>query len=163
MLRLTPLFIISLLLSSLLLSNMAAQEAAKTIPSPTQNADFQTVCLINTDADPGVFDKVSESVEAWGRWKVVEHPKDADLLLFLSEKKQFTTAILNPTPIFELNAYYQWPVVMELDTLTLAAVDRVGNRQLVAVSCERHHLPPAARWLVSRLRKKMDNPEKWGR
>lgn len=160
MLRLTPLLI---LIFSLLLSTMAAQDAAKTIPSPRQSADFQTVCLINTDADPGVFDKVSANVEAWGRWKVVEHPKDADLLLLLSEKKQFTTALFNPTPVFELNAFYQWPMAMELDTLTLAAVDRVANRKLVTVSCDRHHLPPASRWLVSRLRKKMENPEKWGR
>jgi len=146
---------------------LAARAAATDVPPassvPKHFSDVRTVCLVNSDADLDVFDKVRAQIEEWGHWKVVERPDQADLLLVLSQRKEPDFLAPNPRQIFELYAPPSWPTAGELETLTLAAVDRTTDRQLLAVRCARHHFPPASDWLVSRLRKKVARREKLGK
>jgi len=154
-------------IASLLLATVASgQGVPQTLAAPKQIRDFRTVSLINANADAGVFDKLSARVQEWGRWKIVEQREKADLLLVLSEKKEVVAFWMSdPMPIFELNPYWvHWPSAMtEIDTLTLVAVDRAADRPLLAVSCARHHIPSAPKWLVYRLRKKIEKRQKLGK
>jgi len=138
---------------------LAAMAAAQVSPATRKVDDSQTVFLINTNAEMGVFDNVRAGVQEWGRWKIVGQPEKADLLLVLSEKREIMW-MQDPMPIFESIAYYHWPTAIEVDMLTLVVVDRASDRQLLTVSCTRHHFPSAHRWLVSRLRKKVEKSEK---
>ncbi len=152
--------LVSGVIASVLLAAMAAaQGVSQTSSASRQVGDFQTVFLINTNADGSVFDNVRAGVQEWGRWKIVGQPEKADLLLVLSEKREIMW-MQDPMPIFESIAYYHWPTAIEVDMLTLVVVDRASNRQLLTVSCTRHHFPSAHRWLVSRLRKKIEKREK---
>jgi len=154
----------SWILGFLLLTTMAAAHDASQTPSlPKRTSDIRTVYLINADADMGVFDEISAEVKAWGHWKIVEQPEQADLLLILSEYKETDALMPHPRTIFELYAPYHWPTATEIDTLTLAAVDRAADRQLLTVSCSRHRLPKAPEYLVSRLRKKIEKRERSGK
>jgi hypothetical protein len=149
----------SVIASVLLAAMAAAQGVPQASSTSRQVGDFQTVFLINTNADRGVFDNVRAGVQEWGRWKIVGQPEKADLLLVLSEKREIMW-MQDPMPIFESIAYYHWPTAIEVDMLTLVVVDRASDRQLLTVSCTRHHFPSAHRWLVSRLRKKIEKSEK---
>ena len=151
----------SVLLAWLLLSTMAAAQAVPPAPSgPQQVADLRKVFLINTNADQGVFDHISASVEQSGHWKIVDKREDADLLLVLSEKRETTVVMFNPNSVF-FNVYYlSWPTTIEVDMLTLALVERATGRQLLTLSCARHRFPSAPRWLVSHLNRKLEKTDK---
>ncbi len=149
----------SVLVGCLLLVMAAAQGVSQASSASRRVGDFQTVFLINTNADGGVFDNVRAGVQEWGRWKIVGQPEKADLLLVLSEKREIMW-MQDPMPIFESIAYFHWPTVIEVDMLTLVVVNRASDLQLLTVSCTRHHFPSAHRWLVSRLRKKIEKSEK---
>lgn len=152
--------LVSGVIASVLLAAMAvAQGVPQASSTSRQVGDFQTVFLINANADGGVFDNVRAGVQEWGRWKIVGQREKADLLLVLSEKREIMW-MQDPMPIFESIAYYHWPTAIEVDMLTLVVVDRASDRQLLTVACTRHHFPSAHRWLVSRLRKKIEKSEK---
>ena len=154
----------SSIIAFLLLTTIAAAKDAPPAPSvPKHFRDIRTVCLINTNADLDVFDKLRGRVQEWGRWTIVEQPEQADLLLVLSQNRETDFSATHPREIFELYAPPRWPAAGELDALTLAAVDRATDRRLLTVSCARHHFPPASDWLVSRLRKKIAKREKSGK
>jgi hypothetical protein len=84
---------------------------------------------VNQSTDFVVFDHLSEKLKQWGRWTIVEHPEDADLLLVFS-------------------ATY--------DERSLIAVDRVSQRQLIGVNCDRRMPAQTARILVNRMRKQIE-------
>ncbi len=147
----------SRVLVSLLLTTLATAQVQHAVSAPRHIGDFHTVCLVNTNADAAVFEHVRATLEEWGRWKIVQNPKEAELLLVFSEEKENAAPAFNPMPIFELNVYYfHWPTVIDLDTLTLVAVDRDAGRELLTFSCPRHRFPSASSWLVSRLRKSVE-------
>ena len=147
-------------IASVLLGVMAAAQGVPQASSaPRQVDDFQTVFLINANADGDVFDNVRAGVQEWGRWKIVGQPEKADLLLVLSEKRE-TISMQGPMPIFESIPYYHWETAIEVDMLTLVVVDRASDRQLLTVSCARHHFPSAPKWLVSHLSKNFEKFEK---
>jgi hypothetical protein len=149
----------SVIASVLLAVMAAAQGVSQASSAPGQVGDFQTVFLINANADGDVFDNVRAGVQEWGRWKIVGQPEKADLLLVLSEKREIIS-MQGPMPLFELIPDYHWETAIEVDMLTLAVVDRASDRQLLTVSCARHHFPSAPKWLVSHLSKKMEKSEK---
>jgi len=152
------------IIAFLLLATMTAAKDATPGPStPKHFTDIRTVYLINTDADLDVFDKLRADVQEWGHWKIVEQPDQADLLLVLSQDRESDFSAHPPRELFELYAPYHWPAPGELDTVTLTAVDRATDRQLLRVSCARHHFPAASEWLVSRLRKKIAKLERAGK
>jgi len=151
------------LMAFLLLVAMAGANDASPTSVSKHIRDIRMVCLINTNADLEVFDKLSAEVQDWGRWKIVEKPDQADLLLVLSQSRETDFSTLHPREIYELYAPYQWPMADQPSTLRLTAIDRSTGRQLLTVSCARHHFPPASQWLVSRLRKKVAALEKSGR
>jgi hypothetical protein len=155
--------ITSALIAVFLLATLAVGQKVSN-PAPTApNSSSLTVFLVNDNVDRSVFDRVTASIESSGAWRIVNKREDADLLLILSEKVERASYAFDPMPLFESNVYYcRWPVVMDVDTLTLRAVKRASDRELVAVSCARHHVPSAPRWLVSRLRKKMEKLERSG-
>ena len=146
---------------------LAAMAGAKDVPQTSSSSrhisDIRTVCLINTNADLNVFDKLRGEVQDWGHWKIVEQPDRADVLLVLSQDSEVSSSMPHPRQIFELYAPYYWSTGDKLDTLTLTAVDRATDRQLLRVSCALHHFPPASEWLMSRLRKKVAKLEKSGK
>ncbi|HKN72670.1 MAG TPA: hypothetical protein VJX30_16675 [Terriglobales bacterium] len=140
---------------------MVAQAVPKTPPVPSQIDDFQTVYITNVNADNSVFEQLSAAVKRWGRWKVVSQSEKADVLLVLSEEKETVSSTFDPMPLFEGVYYLRWPAsTTEIDTLTLVAMDRAANRQLLTVSCARHHFPSGPRCLVSRLRRNIEKGEK---
>lgn len=155
--------LVSAVVGSLLLAIMAgAQNVSPAPPASKQISDLRTVFLINTNADQGVFYHISATLEESGRWKIVGKREEADLLLVLSERRETTTLTFNPNNIF-FNVYYlSWPTRIEVDTLSLAGVDRDSGRQLFTVSCARHRFPSASKFLVSRLSKWMEKDEKPG-
>ena len=148
----------STVIAVLLLATMVAQDVSQTLSAPRQIGDFRTAYLINDNADPGVFDKLSTKILESGYWKIVGQSEKADLLLVLSEKQQTAYLRFNPITVFEGDAFYYFhpPVATEIDTLTLAVVDRAANRQLLTISCARHRFPSAPVWLASRLSAKME-------
>lgn len=156
--------ITSVLFAVLLLAALGvAQELPQPVSNPGTTISSLTVFLVNENVDSSVFDRVSASLEEWGVWKIVTKRGDADVLLILSEKRVKAGYSFDPMPLFESNIYYcRWPVVMDVDTLTLTAVKRSSDRELVSVSCARHHVPAAPKWLVSRLRKKINKLERSG-
>jgi len=160
--RLTLVVIASLLLATVAAAQAvspapaAPQTAPPTPSAPQQASDLPTVFLINRNADLGTFEHVSANVTASGRWKIVEKPEDADILLVLSEKKETTMVTFNPNGVFMGVYYLGWPTAIEVDTLTLAVVKRATGRELLTVSCARHRFPSAPRWLVSRVNKKLE-------
>jgi hypothetical protein len=156
-----PLNVIAVLLLATI--GTAAKDASPAPSAPKHLSDIRTVCLINTNADLDVFDKLRVRLQEWGRWKIVEQPEQADLLLVLSQDREIDHLAPHPRQLFELYAPSHWPTAGELDTLSLVAVDRATDRQLVRVSCARHHFPPASDWLTSRLRKKIAKREKSGK
>jgi hypothetical protein len=95
----------------------------------TNIRNAKTVYLVNQSTDFVVFDHLSEKLKQWGRWTIVEHPEDADLLLVFS-------------------ATY--------DERSLIAVDRVSQRQLMGVNCDRRMPAQTARILVNRMRKQIE-------
>jgi len=95
----------------------------------TNIRNAKTVYLVNQSTDFVVFDHLSEKLKQWGRWTIVEHPEDADLLLVFS-------------------ATY--------DERSLIAVDRVSQRQLIGVNCDRRMPAQTARILVNRMRKQIE-------
>jgi len=149
----------SVIASVLLAVMAAAQGVSQASSAPRQVGDFQTVFLVNANADGDVFDNVRAGVQEWGRWKIVEQPEKADLLLVLSEKREIIS-MQGPMPIFESIPYLHWETAIEVDMLTLVAVDRASDRQLLTVSCARHHIPSAHKWLVSHLSKQIEKVEK---
>ena len=151
----------SILGGCLLLAIAAAQNVPQTSSAPRRLSDLGTVCLTNANADQIVFDNLKATVQQWGRWKIVGKPEEADVLLVLSEKIETATLLFNPAPIFESIPYFHWPTgTIEVDTFTLVAVDRATGRQLLTLRCARHHFPSPPRWLVSRLRNKVEKSEK---
>ena len=97
----------------------------------TNIRNAKTVYLVNQSTDFVVFGHLPEKLKQWGRWTIVEHPEDADLLLVFS-------------------ATY--------DERSLIAVDRVSQRQLMGVNCDRRMPAQTARILVNRMRKQIDKP-----
>jgi hypothetical protein len=95
----------------------------------TNIRNVKTVCLVNQSTDFVVFDHLPEKLKQWGRWTIVERPEDADLLLVFS-------------------ATY--------DERSLIAVDRVSQRQLMGVNCDRRMPAQTARILVNRMRKQIE-------
>jgi len=148
--------LVSVVVVPLLLATMSAAQSASPAPSPPQQIALPTVFLIDTNADLGVFEHISANVAASGRWRIVEKPEAADILMVLSEKRETTIVTFNPNGVF-MNVYYLgWPTAIEVDTLTLAVVKRATGRELLTVSCARHRFPSAPRWLVSRVDKKLE-------
>jgi hypothetical protein len=95
----------------------------------TNIRNVKTVCLVNQSTDFVVFDHLPEKLKQWGRWTIVERPEDADLLLVFS-------------------ATY--------DERSLIAVDRVSQRQLMGVNCDRRMPAQTVRILVNRMRKQIE-------
>ncbi len=95
----------------------------------TNIRNAKTVYLVNQSTDFVVFDHLPEKVKQWGRWTIVEHPEDADLLLVFSAT---------------------------FDERSLIAVDRVSQRQLKGVNCDRRMPAQTVRILVDRMRKQIE-------
>ena len=97
----------------------------------TSIRNAKTVYLVNQSTDFVVFGHLPEKLKQWGRWTIVEHPEDADLLLVFS-------------------ATY--------DERSLIAVDRISQRQLMGVNYDRRMPAQTAGVLVNRMRKQIDKP-----
>jgi len=97
----------------------------------TNIRNAKAVYLVNQSTDFVVYDHLPEKVKQWGRWTIVEHPEDADLLLVFS-------------------ATY--------GERSLIAVDRVSQRQLMGVNYDRRVPAQTAGVLVNRMRKQIDKP-----
>ena len=97
----------------------------------TSIRNAKTVYLMNQSTDFVVFGHLPEKLKQWGRWTIVEHPEDADLLLVFS-------------------ATY--------DERSLIAVDRISQRQLMGVNYDRRVPAQTAGVLVNRMRKQIDKP-----
>ena len=95
----------------------------------TSIRNAKTVYLMNQSTDFVVFGHLPEKLKQWGRWTIVEHPEDADLLLVFSAT---------------------------FDERSLIAVDRVSQRQLVGVNYDRRMPAQTAGVLVNRMRKQIE-------
>ncbi|MFY9644633.1 MAG: hypothetical protein WAK29_05605 [Terriglobales bacterium] len=153
-----------ILVDCLLVAIAAAQDVPQASSVGRHISDLHTVCLTNSNADQIVFEKLKANVRQWGRWKIVGKPEQADVLLVLSETIETSTQLFDPSPSFGSNVFYLvWPTsTIEVDTFTLVGVDRTTGRQLSTLHCERHHLPAPSQWLVSHLRKKIEERERMG-
>jgi len=50
----------------------------------TDISEAKTACMVNRGTDLKTMDDIREKLQQWGRWKIVSHPEDADLLLIIS-------------------------------------------------------------------------------
>ncbi len=158
---------------------LAMIESAAPTARPTSGlADIReakTVYLVNRSNDPKAFGQLSEELQRWGRWKIVQNPDSADLLLVLAQSETYAgtistgsasvTAVGTATRVGGTTtgtaSAYGTGTVMSAPVydqkLFLIAVDRASDRPLIAVSTERVHVfrKPAS-WLVSRMRKQVE-------
>jgi hypothetical protein len=133
---------------------------------PTGLTDIRaarTAYLINQSTDNKVFNELPKRLEKWGKWKLVERPEDADILLVFSASQVFfgsmTTGSVYGTGTYATGTATSVPLMSLPRYLT--AVDRTSNRQLLAVSCERRlGSGYTAGVLVNRMRKEIDKLDK---
>ena len=97
-----------------------------------------------------------------GRWRVVERPEDADLLLIFSGSNQYvgsmSTANMNASATYASGSGMTIPIVSA--QRFLIAVDRVSKRQLMAVDCERRMSASYTTGvLVNRMKKQLEKTE----
>jgi len=64
---------------------VSAQEHA---PLPRVIAESETVYIVNDTGWPKIADKAYKELQAWGRFRVVDDPKDADLIFRFSGAQQ---------------------------------------------------------------------------
>lgn len=70
-------------LCALLCLPLAAEEA-----KPLADiSEAKTACLVNRGTDLKMMDDVREKLQQWGRWKLVSHPEEADILILLSNEE----------------------------------------------------------------------------
>ena len=115
-----------------------------TVPAPASPSGLEDIrqaksaYLVNQGSDLKVFGHLPEKLRKWGRWTLVYHPEDADLLLVLA------------------GAGTSIPLMSHSEILT--ALDRASGRQLMTVSCE--HCTGAgytAGVLVNQMRKQIEH------
>jgi len=63
--------------------------AKEKLPLPAQVLAARAVYIDNQSGSTAIGDTVLEEVEKWGRFKIVENWKDADLVLLLTPKKYY--------------------------------------------------------------------------
>lgn len=78
-------YLASLFLLTLTAQPMMAKD--KHLPLPPQIAKATTVYIDNQSGLADIGDRCYTQIEKWGRFKVVQNPKDADLILLLSAKE----------------------------------------------------------------------------
>jgi len=123
----------------------------------------KTVYLLNRATDFKVFDRLPEKLQKWGRWTIVQRPDDADLVLVFSVSQTYAgtinTGSVSATGTYASGVGTSIPVMS--DQRFLIAVDRVSERQLKAVSCERRvGAGYTAGVLVNRMRKEIEKLDK---
>jgi hypothetical protein len=141
----------------------------ESMPPPPSGLDdirqAKSVYLVDRGTDTAVFEHLSERLQKWGRWTIVAHPEQADLLLvFASNQAYFgsmSTASVTSSGTYSSGTGMSFPL-MSLPRF-LIAIDRVSGRQLMAISCERRGSASyTSGVLVNRLRKqveKLQNPQ----
>jgi hypothetical protein len=133
----------------------------------TDISEAKTACLVNHGTELEIVDDVREKLQQWGRWKLVQRPEDADLLLILSDRQIAAGAI--GTASGSATAYGSYatgnsvaiaaPLIIQ--KVFLAAVDRQSGNVFTVVSSERHHVVrKAPAWLVGRLKDQVEKHER---
>ena len=102
--------------------------------------DAKTVYLMNQSTDVKVFDQLRAKLKEWGRWKILDHEDDADLLLVLSRTSTYVgsmnTASASGSSTYASGFGMSIPLMNEY--FYLIAVDRVSQHQLTSASTIRH-------------------------
>lgn len=125
--------------------------------------DARTVYLVNRSNDLRVFNELPKKLAEWGRWKLVDRPEDADIVLVLAESNvslgMMSSASVNSYGGNSSGTGMTIPL-MSFDRF-LIAFDRATRRQLIAVD---HQRTMAASYtagaLVKRMRKEIETPKK---
>jgi hypothetical protein len=78
-------YLAGLFLLTLTVQPMMAKD--KHLPLPPQIAKARTVYIDNQSGIAKLGDRCYTEIEKWGRFQVVQNPKDADLILLLSAKE----------------------------------------------------------------------------
>jgi hypothetical protein len=79
-----------LLAVSILSFSSSAVAKTKHAPLPDQIIQAKTVCLMNQTQYASLGDKAFDELTKWGRFKIVQKPEEADLVLVLSATSTVT-------------------------------------------------------------------------
>jgi len=97
---------------------------------------------MNQSTDVKVFDQLRAKLKEWGRWKILDHEDDADLLLVLSRTSTYVgsmnTASASGSSTYASGFGMSIPLMNEY--FSLIAVDRVSQHQLTSASTIRHSI-----------------------
>ncbi len=132
----------------------------------TDISDAKTACLINDGTDLDLTDAVRDKLKEWGRWKLVQRPEDADLLLVLSRQDVTGAVSIGSASVNSYGSHASGSSVgvaapFADEKVFFSAVDRVSGQKFVTVSSYRRHLMrPASSWLVGRMKDQIERHDK---
>jgi hypothetical protein len=157
------LFVLLLLTTSFACLPLAAEE-----PKPiTDISEAKSACLVNQGTDLGTVDDVREKLKEWGRWKLVSHPEEADLLVVVSEQQIVAGSISTANGYASGYGHYATgsstaigaPLI--IPKVFLSVVDRQSGNIYTSVSAtRRRHIGGSPAYLVSKLRDQIEKHER---
>ncbi len=140
--------------------------AAKEIRSLTDISEAKTAYLVNQGTDLGTVDDVREKLQEWGRWKLVSHPEEADLLLILSEQEIAAGSVSTASGYATGSGHYATgsstaiAAGIAIPKVFLSAVDRQSGNIFTFVSAvRRRHIGGSPAYLVSQLKGQIEKHE----
>ncbi|MFP5234559.1 MAG: hypothetical protein ACLGSD_01545 [Acidobacteriota bacterium] len=125
--------------------------------------DAKTAYLVNRSNDLRVFNELPKKLAEWGRWKLVDRPEEADIVLVLADSNiplgVMSTASVNSYGGHSSGTGMTIPL-MSFDRY-LIAFDRATHRQLAAIDHQRTMTASfTAGALVKRMRKEVESQSK---
>lgn len=125
--------------------------------------DAKTAYLVNRSNDLRVFNELPQKLAEWGRWKLVDRPEQADIVLVLADSNiplgVMSTASVNSYGGHSSGTGMTIPL-MSFDRY-LIAFDRATHRQLAAIDHQRTMTASfTAGALVKRMRKDVESPKR---
>jgi len=146
---------------------LVALLAVANAQSLTDISEAKTACLVNRGTDLKTMDDVREKLQQWGRWKLVAHPEDADLLLVLSNQEVVAGSVGTASGYATASGHYASgsstgiaaPIV--LAKIFLAAVDRQSGDifTFVTATRRRHLIAGDTAYLVNSLKAQIEKHE----
>jgi len=138
---------------------IAAGATAEGPPVAKEVLAAKKVLLVDRGGDTKVFDQVYSKLASWGRWEIVEDPRQADMVLVVASRLQDFGAIATVNPVGNGAIIAGTPIYSDKRYLSL--VSKSTGHTLLTVSCEaRISSGSTAGILVGNVRKRIASTEK---
>ena len=156
-----------LLLATVLCALLCLPISAEETKSLTDISEAKTAYLVNRGTDLSTMDDVRDKLRQWGRWKLVSHPEEADLLLVLSDQEIAAGSIGTASGFatgygnYATGSSTSFGAPIVIPKVFLSAVDRQSGNVFTFVSAvRRRHIGGSPAYLVSQLKGQIEKHER---